>query len=490
MPSGAALFGNTASRSQNKNLVEFKAGRMDLKGKMVHPDKRKGLIYVYQSSDDSLLHFCWKDRQSGSVEDDLIVFPDDCEFKKIAQCTTGRVYLLKFKSTSRKFFYWLQESKPDKDEDLCRRVNEVLNNPPTPGAQRSTPDGDLQNLLNNMSQQQLMQLFGGVGQIGGLSSLLGTMSRPSTSSRSSSSASASPSVTSAPTTTSTTSSTPAAASVTTPAATVTNTSTPLVATETSAKKTSSGGSQKTPIQLSDLQNLLSSLNVPVAPGASKSVDLAPAMTSENLADLLRDGDALSFLKQFLPKSGEGSSESSSTSGEQLDGVLKSPFFQQHGYRFSHSCCMSCPDHGYRFSHSCCMSCPKHDLDSPVCATCPALITVIDSPIRAACPALITVIDSSTLAACPAHRNLQYSITLTMYVDEHEAVSMFSAALQSGQLGPIMSQFDLGAEAIEAAKLGNMEEFVKAMEQACTSKDVKTKLVKKDDDDDDESMSLD
>jgi hypothetical protein len=36
-------------------------------------------------------------------------------------------------------------------------------------------DGDLQNLLNNMSQQQLMQLFGGVGQIGGLSSLLGTM---------------------------------------------------------------------------------------------------------------------------------------------------------------------------------------------------------------------------------------------------------------------------------------------------------------------------
>lgn len=36
-------------------------------------------------------------------------------------------------------------------------------------------DGDLQNFLNNMSQQQLMQLFGGVGQIGGLSSLLGTM---------------------------------------------------------------------------------------------------------------------------------------------------------------------------------------------------------------------------------------------------------------------------------------------------------------------------
>ena len=39
----------------------------------------------------------------------------------------------------------------------------------------SVLDGDLHNLLNNMSQQQLMQLFGGVGQMGGLSSLLGNI---------------------------------------------------------------------------------------------------------------------------------------------------------------------------------------------------------------------------------------------------------------------------------------------------------------------------
>ncbi|KAG8230785.1 hypothetical protein J437_LFUL011349 [Ladona fulva] len=177
MAVGAALFGNTSSRSQSKNLVEFKAGKMTQKGKMVHPDKRKGLLYVYQS-DDSLMHFCWKDRQTGTVEDDLIIFPDDCEYKRVNQCTTGRVYVLKFKSSNRNFFFWMQEPKTDKDDDHCRRVNEMLNNPPTPGSQRSgggTPDGDLQNLINNMSQQQLMQLFGGVGQIGGLSSLLGTM---------------------------------------------------------------------------------------------------------------------------------------------------------------------------------------------------------------------------------------------------------------------------------------------------------------------------
>lgn len=67
MASGA-LFGAAGNHSQSKNLVEFKAGKMTMKGKMVHPDKRKGLLYVLQS-DDSLMHFCWKDRTSGTVED-------------------------------------------------------------------------------------------------------------------------------------------------------------------------------------------------------------------------------------------------------------------------------------------------------------------------------------------------------------------------------------------------------------------------------------
>lgn len=63
-----ALFGNNAARGASKNLVEFKAGKMTVKGKMVYPDTRKGLLYVFQS-DDSLMHFCWKDRTSGVVED-------------------------------------------------------------------------------------------------------------------------------------------------------------------------------------------------------------------------------------------------------------------------------------------------------------------------------------------------------------------------------------------------------------------------------------
>ena len=39
---------------------------------------------------------------------DLIIFPDDIEFKHVTQCTTGRVFVLKFKTSSRKFFFWMQ----------------------------------------------------------------------------------------------------------------------------------------------------------------------------------------------------------------------------------------------------------------------------------------------------------------------------------------------------------------------------------------------
>jgi len=68
------LFGNTSSSNISKYLVEFKAGKMIMKGTTVIPVKRKGLVFLNQS-DDNLMHFCWKDRKTGQTEDDLILFP-------------------------------------------------------------------------------------------------------------------------------------------------------------------------------------------------------------------------------------------------------------------------------------------------------------------------------------------------------------------------------------------------------------------------------
>ncbi len=114
----SALFGGGRPREQSKYLVEFRAGKMtfDADSKLVTPDKRRGTVMVHQA-EDQLMHFMWRDRgaPSGSAaEDDLIIFPDDVEFKRVSQCTTGRVYLLQFKSSSRKMFFWMQEPKTDK----------------------------------------------------------------------------------------------------------------------------------------------------------------------------------------------------------------------------------------------------------------------------------------------------------------------------------------------------------------------------------------
>lgn len=53
---------------------------MTLKGNTVTPDKRKGTVYI-QQSDDSLIHFCWKDRTTGNVDD----VSDDASIQKEAQ---------------------------------------------------------------------------------------------------------------------------------------------------------------------------------------------------------------------------------------------------------------------------------------------------------------------------------------------------------------------------------------------------------------------
>ncbi|KAL3064682.1 proteasomal ubiquitin receptor ADRM1 isoform X2 [Gymnodraco acuticeps] len=410
--SSGALFPSLVSGSRgssSKYLVEFRAGKMTLKGNVVTPDKRKGSVYI-QQSDDSLIHFCWKDRTSGNVDDDLIIFPDDCEFKKVSQCTTGRVFVLKFKAGSKRLFFWMQEPKSDKDDEFCRKVNEYLNNPPIPGAGGSGGgsghelsalggEGGLQNLLGNMSHNQLMQLIGptGLGGLGlgalagpGLANLLGSAGPTTTSSSSSSSRSQSAAATPSSGGASRLSSTQAPTTPVTPAASAASPTTVAPSTPASAQtplapaSVGSPGSHQ-PIQLSDLQSILATMNVPATSAAQgAAVDLASVCTPEMMAPILTNAEVQKRLLPFLP-----SGESLPQSAEEIENTISSPQFQQ-------------------------------------------------------------------------------------------SMSMFSSALASGQLGPLMNQFGLPAEAVEAANKGDVEAFAKAMQ---SSKGDGKK-------EDDEDMSLD
>jgi len=152
-----AMPGNVAGGAGSKALVEFRAGKMNYNDstRKVTPDKRKGIIRLVQSS-DQLIHFIWKDRSSNAAEQDLIIFPEDATFKHIKQCTTGRVYLLEFKSSSRKHFFWIQEPTDAKDEENVTKLNNYINNPPM-GNEASEASGGLP---GGIDQNAVMNMFG------------------------------------------------------------------------------------------------------------------------------------------------------------------------------------------------------------------------------------------------------------------------------------------------------------------------------------------
>lgn len=368
----SGLFGH-AGRSSSKNLVEFRAGKMTMKGTTVTPDKRKGMVYIYQS-EDSLMHFCWKDRGTGNVEDDLIIFPDDIEYKRVKQCTTGRVFILKFKSSTRKFFFWMQEPKTDKDEEYSTKVNNLLNNPPTPGSggggsglppalaglSEQLGDGQLQGLLGNLDQQQLLQLlsgYGGLGGHGGLSSAGSSISAPTAASPTPTRVQSSPGPRSTSSASSSGTTTPRPA-----------TATPSVPPAPQSRPTQ----PRHAVQLTDLQNILSNIQVPAEnaeQASQENVDLSSVFTPDSIMPLLSDPEFREQLAPFLP-----AGEELPQSPTELSNTLRSPQFQQ-------------------------------------------------------------------------------------------ALGMFSSALQSGQLGPLMGQFGFNDEVMGAARRGDMVGFVRAVQDS-------------------------
>ncbi|KAJ4196768.1 Pru domain-containing protein [Fusarium falciforme] len=104
-------------------IITFKAGQCEVdtstKPFKVKPQPEPGYIYLY--SEDDLVHFCWRKRSDplDQPELDLIMVPTDGSFVPYEYTTTpqptsktdGRIFVLKFSSSSQRYLFWLQ-SKP------------------------------------------------------------------------------------------------------------------------------------------------------------------------------------------------------------------------------------------------------------------------------------------------------------------------------------------------------------------------------------------
>ena len=150
-------------------LLQMKAGKMNLENTTVTPDPRKGLL-VLRKSEDGLMHLIWKDRNAGTVVDDLIVFEGDATIRRVDECKDGFAMLLEFSQTARKLFFYSQEPRgkgqgwadgeeTSKERELLDKANSIL----TGGAAAAAPSsgGAAAGGALGMTHSELMAMLGG-----------------------------------------------------------------------------------------------------------------------------------------------------------------------------------------------------------------------------------------------------------------------------------------------------------------------------------------
>ncbi|RCN48176.1 adhesion regulating molecule region [Ancylostoma caninum] len=310
----SAMFSTSRSSqggSSSGNLVEFKAGRSFLQPasapnkKKVVADKTKGLVFIKQSN-DQLMHFCWKNRETGAIVDDLIIFPGDTEFKEVKGCPDGKVYMLKFKTSDERRLFWIQDGNTDADKDLCQKVNDALNKPPTTRAsarggssERTTGGLSTANLaglgaseelgaLGGLDQQQLMQLLQFMNQ--------GSSDSPSL--------------------------------------------VPQIPTGNNAERgTSSGAPKVSASELTQLQTLLGGLRAPGTTGADSSQGNSERQVAVELGDIVAGGQVVETAKNnadrllsHMPAEDKGSSDTKKA----LEDTVRSPHYRQAANTFGHA----------------------------------------------------------------------------------------------------------------------------------------------------------
>ncbi|KAG6014792.1 hypothetical protein E4U43_006119 [Claviceps pusilla] len=126
-------------------LITFKAGQCEIddansRPLKVKPQPQPGYLYLY--SEDDLTHFCWRKRDQSLDEPelDLVMVPTDASFipyepdsSQTTAKTNGRIFVLKFASSSQRHFFWMQSKPQSRDGDPSwfsprdRKIGQVVN---------------------------------------------------------------------------------------------------------------------------------------------------------------------------------------------------------------------------------------------------------------------------------------------------------------------------------------------------------------------------
>jgi len=108
-------------------LITFKAGQCTATGRSIKPQPTPGYLYIY--NEDDFLHLCWRPRSvpSDQPEVDLLMIPGDGSFQPLVKNpgaesvespTSGRIFVLKFESSSQRHYFWMQSKTQHREGKL------------------------------------------------------------------------------------------------------------------------------------------------------------------------------------------------------------------------------------------------------------------------------------------------------------------------------------------------------------------------------------
>lgn len=120
--------------------ISFKAGLCDIQPQSGYRKALPGDVpgYIFLYTDDDLVHFCWRPRNVPMEEAPLklVMIPGDGHFVpyegvegRDSTRTNGRIFVLKFESSSQRHLFWLQ-SKSEGDASFLsprdRKIGDIV----------------------------------------------------------------------------------------------------------------------------------------------------------------------------------------------------------------------------------------------------------------------------------------------------------------------------------------------------------------------------
>ncbi|ODQ63140.1 hypothetical protein NADFUDRAFT_11889, partial [Nadsonia fulvescens var. elongata DSM 6958] len=132
--------------------LEFYAGKVeyDESTHRATPIPGKGKITI-KSAGDGMVSLLWTARGKSSTattiddSEELLLFPGDAYWRHVKQCGTGRVIMLKFKSSGDRMMFWLQKPNEDNEDNVENKLDV---------AQLSKDDEEILVKLNEMLKEE------------------------------------------------------------------------------------------------------------------------------------------------------------------------------------------------------------------------------------------------------------------------------------------------------------------------------------------------